>query len=297
MIYRTSRVVTTRLTTSKIICRYRGRAGAQAAVEGARSASVGRRVEECVTASLCERFTAGRIVDPSAACWVARMNTIHPGRQPSPRMIVTIDPSLQSALDALAFPGIVIGHRLISPGDEDALLPEEAPAFASSIVKVRRASGAARIVARQLLKRLGQPECALPRTSGGAPAWPAGVVGSLAHDSRVAVAAVGMGRDVGAIGIDVEPAESLPSELLDLVATPQERLRLGDDPYHGRMLFVAKEAVYKAVYPLDQTFLDHHDVQISFAERKAVVRNGRVVELRFCIAAHLVALAFLPGLR
>lgn len=61
------------------------------------------------------------------------------------------------------------------------------------------------------------------------------------------------------------------------------------------MLFVAKEAVYKAVYPLDQTFLDHHDVQISFAERKAVVRNGRVVELRFCIAAHLVALAFLPA--
>jgi 4'-phosphopantetheinyl transferase EntD len=144
---------------------------------------------------------------------------------------------------------------------------------------------------------LGHPECALPRTSGGAPAWPPGVVGSLAHDSRVAVAAVGMGRDVGAIGIDVEPAESLPPELLDLVATPQERLRLGDDPYQGRLLFVAKEAVYKAVYPLDQTFLDHQDVQISFAERKAVVRNGRVVELRFCIAAHLVALAFLRGLR
>src|SRR5262249_48275351 len=31
MIYRTSRVVTTRLTTSKIICRYGGRAGAHAA--------------------------------------------------------------------------------------------------------------------------------------------------------------------------------------------------------------------------------------------------------------------------
>src|SRR5262249_48275353 len=98
---------------------------------------------------------------------------------PRPRMIVTVDPSLHSSADALAFPGIVIGHRLILPGDEDALLPEEAPAFASSVVKVRRASGAARIVARQLLKRLGQPECALPRTSGGAPAWPAGVVGSL----------------------------------------------------------------------------------------------------------------------
>jgi 4'-phosphopantetheinyl transferase EntD len=211
--------------------------------------------------------------------------------------MVTIDPSLQSAIGALCFPGVMVGHRLISPGDENALLPEETPAFVSSVPKVRRASGAARIVARQLLKRLGQPECALPRGSGGAPTWPAGVVGSLAHDSRVAVAAVGRCDDVGAIGIDVEPAESLPPELLELVATPQERLRLDDHPYQGRLLFVAKEAVYKAVYPLDQRFLDHHDVQIDFADRKAIVRNGRVVELRFCIAAHLLALAFLPGLR
>src|SRR3977135_880817 len=99
-------------------------------------------------------------------------------------MIVTVDPSLQSAIDALSFPGIMIGHRLISPGDEDALLPQEIPAFAASVAKVRRASGAARVVARHLLKRLGQPECALPRSMGGAPAWPAGVIGSLAHDSR-----------------------------------------------------------------------------------------------------------------
>src|SRR5262249_62246547 len=53
MIYRTSRVVTTRLTTSKIICRYRGRAGAQEAVEAVTSASVGHRVEAGVTASPC----------------------------------------------------------------------------------------------------------------------------------------------------------------------------------------------------------------------------------------------------
>lgn len=211
--------------------------------------------------------------------------------------MVTIDPSLQSAIGALCFPGVMVGHRLISPGDENALLPEETPAFVSSVPKVRRASGAARIVARQLLKDLGQPECALPKGSGGAPTWPAGVVGSLAHDTRVAVAAVGRCDDVGAIGIDVEPAESLPPELLELVATPQERLRMDDDPYQGRLLFVAKEAVYKAVYPLDQRFLDHHDVQINFADRKAIVRNGRVVELRFCIAAHLLVLAFLPGLR
>ena len=133
----------------------------------------------------------------------------------------------------------------------------------------------------------------MPKGSGGAPTWPNGVVGSLAHDDRVAVAAVGRSRDVGAIGIDVEPAELLPAELLDMVATPLERLKIADDPYGGRLLFVAKEAVYKAVYSLDRTFLEHHDVEVDLAERTAVVRNGRVVKLRFSLSTHLVALAFL----
>ena len=212
-------------------------------------------------------------------------------------MTVTVDPLLQSAIDALAFPGVLIGHRLISPGDENALLRDEVAAFATSVVKVRRASGAARIVARQLLARLGHPECPIPRAASGAPVWPGDVVGSLAHDARVAVAAVAASRDVGALGIDIEPAECLPSELLDLVATPQERLEIGDDPFQGRLLFAAKEAVYKAVYPLDRMFLEHHDVQINLATRKAVVRNGRIVEIRLSVSAHFVALAFLPGPR
>jgi len=210
-------------------------------------------------------------------------------------MIVTTQSSLQSALDALSFPGIMIGHRLILEGDERALMPQEACAFASSVVKVRRASGAARIVARQLLARLGHVGCALPKASSGAPIWPPGVTGSLAHDDKVAVAAVAIQRDIHALGIDVEPAEPLPDDLLDLVATPQERSTLESDPYRGRLLFVAKEAVYKALYPLDQIFLDHQDVQIDLADRKALVRNGRIVDIRFCIAAHLVALAFLPA--
>ena len=211
-------------------------------------------------------------------------------------MIVTTDPVFQSAIDTLSFPGVKLGHRLISPGDEDALLTEEAAAFAGSVVKVRRASGAARIVARQLLQQFGHPPCALPKGAAGAPVWPAGIIGSMAHDSRIAVAAVGMRADVGALGVDIEPAEPLPSELLDLVATPQEQLKLAYDAYRGRLLFVAKEAVYKAVYPLDRMFLEHHDVEINLAERKAVVRNARMVELRFSTSAHhLVALAFLPA--
>ena len=117
----------------------------------------------------------------------------------------------------------------------------------------------------------------------------------MAHDSRVAIAAVGRRRDFIAIGVDVEPAEELPFDLIDLVATPRERAIIGGVSFGGRLLFVAKEAVYKAVYSLDQTFLEPHDVEIDFANRKGIVRNGRLVELRFCIASHLVTLAFIPA--
>jgi 4'-phosphopantetheinyl transferase EntD len=188
----------------------------------------------------------------------------------------------------------MIGHRLITVGDEHALLLEEASAFERSAVQVRRASGAARIVARALLHRLGHEMTALPKSLGGAPIWPKGVLGSLAHDSRVAVAAVGTCEKLDGVGIDVEPAELLPADLLHLVTTPRERAMIEYDPYRGRLFFVAKEAAYKAVYPLDQALLGHHDVEVDLANQQATVRNGRVVKLRFCISTHLVALAFLP---
>jgi len=172
-------------------------------------------------------------------------------------------------------------------------MPEELAAFTTSVVAVRRASGAARIVARQLLAQVGLPGCAVPKAKSGAPIWPNGVVGSMSHDSSVAVAAVALRRDFSALGIDVEPAEALPPDLLDLVATAQEKAKIDEDPYHGRLLFAAKEAVYKAVYPLDQMFLDHHDVQVSLTDRQACVRSRRVVELRFCISKHLLVIAFL----
>jgi 4'-phosphopantetheinyl transferase EntD len=210
-------------------------------------------------------------------------------------MALTLDPTLRSAIDAVALPGITIGHRLILPGDESALLASEADAFASSVVQVRRASGAARLVARELLAQLGVAHGALPKARSGAPIWPEGIVGSLAHDSLVAVAAVARSTDVMAVGIDIEPAEPLPAELLDLVATPWEQQRIADDPFRGRLLFAAKEAVYKAVYPIDGNFLDHHDVRVDLADRKAIVRGGRVVQLRFCISTHIVVLAFLSG--
>jgi 4'-phosphopantetheinyl transferase EntD len=197
------------------------------------------------------------------------------------------DRRLQDAIERLALPGVMIGCRSIMPGDECALLPGEA--FYSPDPMVRRPSGAARIVARELLCL---PECAIPKRSSGAPIWPRGTVGSLAHDSAVAVAALASQREFASIGIDIEPAEALPPGVVETIATPREQLSLNAYVYGGRLLFVAKEAVFKAVADRDHIFLDYHDVEVDLAKREAVVRNGRSVELRFCISTHLLALAF-----
>ena len=79
---------------------------------------------------------------------------------------------LEAAIRALAPPGVLIGHRRIAAGDEHALRPAEMSAFAGSVTSVRRASGAARIVARGLLAPLRHADLPLPRTASGAPTGP-----------------------------------------------------------------------------------------------------------------------------
>src|SRR5438270_2668318 len=97
---------------------------------------------------------------------------------------------LARAIEAMSVPGILVDHRPIADGDELALLSAELAAFAGSVLKVRRASGAARIVARTLLSRLGHAPQAIPKSTAGMPVWPEGIVGSMAHDAEVAVAAM-----------------------------------------------------------------------------------------------------------
>ena len=210
-------------------------------------------------------------------------------------MTKTEDLQLQRVISSVTVPGILFGHRLISPGDEFALLPDEMSAFAKGVTKVRRSSGAARIVARELFRQLGRADDAIRKGASGVPIWPDGLVGSLAHDAEIAVAAIARRHDFLSVGVDIEPAEALDSDLFELVATKTERRRVRNDGLAGRLLFSVKEAVYKAVYPLDGTFLDHQDVEVWLDSGMAQVRSGRMVKVRYGVASHIVVLAFPPA--
>ena len=209
-------------------------------------------------------------------------------------MSAPIEPSLQRAISRLSSPDILVDCRRILPGDEAALTPEEASSIRSRVPRMRRASGAARALGRELLTRLGHAPGAIPKDDSGAPRWPAGIVGSFAHDGDIAVAAVAQNRDVGAVGIDIEPAEALPDELRELVVTPRERPRLGDDPFQGRLLFAAKEAVYKAVAARDGQLLDYQDIDVDLTARRARLSDGRSIDLRYSVSTHIVVLAVMP---
>src|SRR5262245_51663088 len=112
------------------------------------------------------------------------------------------DAELAVALAGFVPQGVLIGHRPIAAGDEDALLPSEILS-PTSVLKVRRQSGAARLLARSLLKTSGVTCEGLARASSGAPVWPSGFTGSLAHDDTVAVAVVAPLGPVRGVGIDI----------------------------------------------------------------------------------------------
>ena len=194
---------------------------------------------------------------------------------------------------AIAPSGVRVGCRLIREGDEAHLLPAEAYSIAARQPAMRRASGAARWIAHGLLADIGINDFALLRTPSGPPAWPDGITGSLAHDDDMAVVAVTPVGHISSLGIDVEPAQPLPEDIFALVATPADQTDAADRHLAGRILFAAKEAVYKAVYPLDREVLGYEDITVDLNTGHATTKTGRKARLAYCVAPRVVVLAFI----
>lgn len=149
------------------------------------------------------------------------------------------------------------------------LFPEEEELVARAVEKRRREFATARSCARSALADLGIAPAPIQRGERGAPRWPAGVVGSITHCAGYRAAAVARARDVLTIGLDAEPDGALPDGVLELVSLPGERARLLDlaagapGPCWDRLLFSAKESVYKAWFPVAGSWLGFKDADIT----------------------------------
>ena len=191
----------------------------------------------------------------------------------------------------LAPPSVRLGCRLIRQGDEALLLAEETAAIPARQPVARRASGTARALARHLLTLEGLEDAPIGRSSAGAPLWPKGFIGSLAHDEEMAVAAIARHVDALSLGIDVEPAEPLPDDIADLVKCRGDVLADVAPHLATRLLFSAKEAVYKAAYPLDREILGYEHITVDFARGEALTTSGRRMRLSWIASPRMVVLA------
>ncbi|GLU29349.1 4'-phosphopantetheinyl transferase superfamily protein [Brucella sp. NBRC 12950] len=174
------------------------------------------------------------------------------------------------------------------------LKPEEKSSLPANNTKRLDASGAARELSRQILAKIGFNNFSVLRSPTGEPLWPNGVVGSLAHDDEMAVAVIGRSKDYLGLGIDIETAVPLPDDIISLVRTPEDICGQYDSSaLADRILFCVKEAVYKAVYPLDRIILNYDDICVDLSEGIAYTAT-RKINLNIFVASKVTVVAALP---
>ncbi|MGE5694216.1 MAG: 4'-phosphopantetheinyl transferase family protein [Candidatus Sericytochromatia bacterium] len=164
-------------------------------------------------------------------------------------------------------PEVVAAAELYADPPELRPLPDEEPLIARSVAKRRNEFVTVRHCARLALGELGVPPAPILKGDKGEPCWPHGVVGSLTHCEGFRAAVVGRASEVRSVGIDAEPHGVLPDGVLDTVSLAEERRALTampDELHWDRILFCAKEATYKAWYPLTRRWLGFEDAHIVF---------------------------------
>ncbi|MFI7615808.1 4'-phosphopantetheinyl transferase [Nonomuraea terrae] len=184
-------------------------------------------------------------------------------------------------------PGTVVAVEAFGDVADAWLFPEEEALVSGAVARRRSEFATVRACARAALRRLGVPPVPILRGARGAPVWPPGVVGSMSHCDGYRVCAVARAADLWTIGVDAEPHEPLPPGVLDAVSDPAERawidrLAAGEpEVCWDRLLFSAKESVYKAWFPLTGRWLDFSDACLTVDPRRrtftAVLAPGGVV--------------------
>ncbi|MGA9284684.1 MAG: 4'-phosphopantetheinyl transferase superfamily protein [Solirubrobacteraceae bacterium] len=154
---------------------------------------------------------------------------------------------------------------------EAVLFPQERSLVDGSVEKRRLEFATARACARAALEKLEIAPAPILTGDRGEPRWPAEIVGSITHCDGYRACAVARADALLTVGIDAEPNAALPNGLLADIARSEElpwvrQLQLERPEVHwDRLLFSAKESVYKAWYPLAKRWLGFEDAVLSMS--------------------------------
>jgi 4'-phosphopantetheinyl transferase EntD len=149
------------------------------------------------------------------------------------------------------------GAEPIHP-DELALVPPTA------VDKRKREVAAGRRAAHRALIAAGiDARDPILRGPRGQPLWPAGIVGSITHAAEHAGAVVAPRIHTEGVGLDLESmGRNVGPELAKMICTPEESAWVGGDVSRLLRLFSAKEAIFKACYPVAEIYLGFFDARL-----------------------------------
>lgn len=186
----------------------------------------------------------------------------------------------ERALRALLPVGVGTGMALAGP---HPLLPGEA--IAATPARLADYAGG-RAAARAAMAALGLAPVAIPMGADRAPVWPAGIAGSITHSGGVCLAVAAKG---GMLGLDLEEDRPLDPDAADIILLPEERTTIGASLDLATLIFSAKEAVYKAQYPLTRTLFGFDSLAVTltpggfrarFCSRIGCIPEGAVIHGR-----------------
>lgn len=166
------------------------------------------------------------------------------------------------------FPSVAFAFQPVADDLPDLFAGEAARLSPNAVPKRRAEHRAGRTAARVAMKTLGVAPVAIAKGDLGQPIWPDGLVGAITHTDNLAIAALADRKNVAGLGIDLEHQSRFKPNLTSAIMTKAEiaaSVDLG-------ATFTAKEAVYKAAFPLVQKVFGFQDVTIRFTE------NGRSFE-------------------
>lgn len=166
-------------------------------------------------------------------------------------------------------PSTVVAVEAFEDLPGEAPFPGEEGLIAKAVEGRRREFITARRCARAALRAFGHPDTPIHSGPKREPRWPTGMTGSITHCVGYRAAAVARTADIHLLGIDAEPNSPLPEGVARSIAGPDELDlldRLADThpgTHWGRLLFSAKESVYKAWFPVTRRWLGFEDARLS----------------------------------
>jgi len=180
------------------------------------------------------------------------------------------------------------GHPLTSHPEEEIFVARAAP-------KRRRDFALGRACARAALAELGHGGAAIGQGEGGAPLWPAGIVGSITHTSGYAATLAAEARLFSGIGVDAERVGGVTQDLWPRLFDAAERdylMGLGGESraVMATLFFSAKETAYKAWRM--RGALAFQDIHVApDADGFIAARSGQTLRGRYAVEGDLILTA------